>query len=141
MNSISSRDFISQKLKGMSDFFEFEDKSATEPAGHPVDLDGENTVSEEDRDVEEDVRSKNTSKESESWNLESSLTQKELDLLIIGYMIPESMGARLARVGEMAKSPAMGCVAVFDCQFRFGLRFPIFKRLREIIENYCVSIA
>lgn len=57
-----------------------------------------------------------------------------------GYGISEEAGARLARGNKMAKSLAKGYVAVFDSQLKFGLRFPILQQLKDVIDDYEVSI-
>lgn len=50
------------------------------------------------------------------------------------------MGARLARLGETARSSTKGFVIVFESQLRFGLRSSIFCLLREVIEHYELCI-
>lgn len=57
-------------------------------------------------------------------------------MLIRAYGIPIDVGARLARSDESARSPAKGYVTVYECQFKFGLRFLVFRLLKEVIEHY-----
>lgn len=97
-------------------------------------------MSEENIREKEETKSNSVGKESDSWGLKSSLTQRELDVLRRGYGLADEARARVARGSETAKLPVKGYVFVFESHLKFGLRFPIFWLLKEVIDHYEVSI-
>lgn len=68
------------------------------------------------------------------------LTERELEGLRREYGVTEEVEARLSSGNEIAKTPAKGYFVVFGSQLKFGLRFPIFRLLKELIEYYEVLI-
>lgn len=87
--------------------------------------------------VEEGIE---TRSDSSSWGLGSTLTQRELDMLVRGYGLTEGVGVRLPRGTETARAPGKGYVAVFESQLKLGLRFLVFRLVQDVIEYYGVSI-
>lgn len=57
-----------------------------------------------------------------------------------GYGISEKTGARFARGSKTASSPAKEYDTIFESKLKFGLRFSIFRLLKEVIDHYEVSI-
>lgn len=79
-----------------------------------LDLEGENTISEESRGGAEETNSESVEKNSNLWGLSSLLTQRELAVLRRGYGLSKEVGARLARENETARSLAKGYIAIFE---------------------------
>lgn len=115
----------------MLDLSDFDKKLATPPDSQPLGPNEENTVSKESLGNGEDDRSEGLSKDSDSWNLSSSLTHSKLDMLVRAYGIPSDVVARLARPDENTRSPAGGYVAVYKRQFKFGMKFLIVHILKK----------
>lgn len=105
-----------------------------------VDLEGENTVSEESRKGAEENKSESVGKESNSWGLGAVLSQRDLYFLKRRYGLTEKVGARLAKGNEMARFPTKGFIGIFESQLKLGLRFPIFQLLQKVIDYYEVYI-
>lgn len=70
-----------------------------------------------------------TRSDSSSWGLGSTLTQRELDMLVRGYGLPEGVGARLLIGNETARVPRKGYIVVFESELKLGVRFSVFQLL------------
>lgn len=98
----------------------FSEELAGSLATPSLEVEGENTVSEESKKGVGENRSESTGKKGETWGLRSVPTQRELEVLKRDYRIGEEVGARLALGDETARALAKGYVTARALPFDFS---------------------